>query len=145
MEVCHSFPSKDHASFHIMAEITVYSDFGAQENKVYHCFHIFPFYLPWRDGTRCHGVSFLSVEFPSQLFHSSLFTLIKSLFSSYSLSAVRVVSSAYLRLLIFLLAILIPACASSSPAFHVLYSAYKLNNIDAIYSKKNVNALPILR
>ena len=36
-------------------------------------------------------------------------------------------SSAYLRLLIFLLAILIPACASSSPAFHKMYSAYKLN------------------
>ena len=37
-------------------------------------------------------------------------------------------SSVYLRLLIFLLAILIPACASSSPAFHMMYSAYKLNN-----------------
>ena len=37
------------------------------------------------------------------------------------------VSSAYLRLLIFLPAILIPACASSSPAFCVMYSAYKLN------------------
>ena len=37
------------------------------------------------------------------------------------------VSSAYLRLLIFLLAILIPACASSSPAFRMMYSAYKLN------------------
>ena len=35
--------------------------------------------------------------------------------------------SAYLRLLIFLPAILIPACALSSPAFHVMYSAYKLN------------------
>ena len=35
--------------------------------------------------------------------------------------------SAYLRLLIFLLAILIPACASSSPAFLMMYSAYKLN------------------
>ena len=34
---------------------------------------------------------------------------------------------AYLRLLIFLLAILIPACASSSPAFLMMYSAYKLN------------------
>ena len=39
----------------------------------------------------------------------------------------KVVSSAYLRLLIFLPAILIPACASSSPAFLVMYSAYKLN------------------
>jgi len=39
----------------------------------------------------------------------------------------RVVSSAYPRLLIFLPAILIPACASSSPAFLMMYSAYKLN------------------
>ena len=39
----------------------------------------------------------------------------------------RVVSSAYLRLLIFLPAILIPACASSSPGFLMMYSAYKLN------------------
>ena len=51
------------------------------------------------------------------------FTFIKRLFSSYSLSAIRVVSSAYLRLLIFLLAILIPACAFSSPAFLMMYSA----------------------
>jgi len=55
------------------------------------------------------------------------FTVIKRLFSSSSLSAIRVVSSAYLKLLIFLLAILIPACVSSSPAFLMMYSAYKLN------------------
>ena len=36
-------------------------------------------------------------------------------------------SSAYLRLLIFLLVILTPACASSSLAFRMMYSAYKLN------------------
>ena len=51
----------------------------------------------------------------------------KRLFSSSSLSAIRVVSSAYLRWLIFLPAILIPACASSSPAFLMMYSAYKVN------------------
>ena len=56
-------------------------------------------------------------------FSLSSFTFIKRCFSSSSLSAIRVVSSAYLRLLIFLLAILIPACASSSPAFHMIYSA----------------------
>ena len=50
-------------------------------------------------------------------FSLSSFTLIKRLCISSSLSAIRVVSSAYLRLLIFLLAILIPACASSSPVF----------------------------
>ena len=47
--------------------------------------------------------------------------------SSSLLSAIKMVSSAYLRLLIFLSAILIPVCASSSPAFLVMYSAYKLN------------------
>ena len=36
-------------------------------------------------------------------------------------------SSAYLRLLIFLMTILIPACASSNLTFHMMYSAYKLN------------------
>ena len=36
-------------------------------------------------------------------------------------------SVVYLRLLTFLLAILIPPCASSSPGFHMMYSAYKLN------------------
>ena len=59
-------------------------------------------------------------------FSLSSFSLIKTLFSS-SLSAIRVVSSAYLRLLIFLPAILIPAYASSSLAFQMMYSAYKLN------------------
>ena len=44
----------------------------------------------------------------------SLSSFIKRLFSSSLLSAIRVVSSAYLRLLICLPAILIPACASSS-------------------------------
>ena len=53
------------------------------------------------------------------------FTFIKRLFSSSLLSAIRVVSSAYLRLLIFFLAILIPAYASSSPGFHLMYSAQK--------------------
>ena len=60
-------------------------------------------------------------------FSFSSFTLIKRLFSSSLLPTIRVVSSAYLRLLIFLLAILILACASSSPAFCMMYSAYKLN------------------
>ena len=201
---------------------------------VCHCFHCFPIYLPWRDGTGCHDLSFLNIELLSQLLHSplspssrgsipslqktkimasgriaswqidgktmqtdlccnvsafnmlsrlvitflprnkhllisllqspstvileprkiksdavsivspsiscevmgsdaiilvfwmlsfkqtfslSFFTFIKRLFSSFSLSAIRVASSAYLRLLIFLPAILIPACDSSRPVF----------------------------
>ena len=31
--------------------------------KVMHCFHCFPIYLPWSDGTRCHDLSSLDVEF----------------------------------------------------------------------------------
>ena len=56
-------------------------------------------------------------------FSLSSCTFIKRLFSSSLLSAIRVVSYAYLRLLIFLLAILILTCASSSQAFHMMYSA----------------------
>ena len=58
-------------------------------------------------------------------FSLSSFTFIKKLFSSSSLSVIRMLSYAYLRLLIFLLAVLIPAWASSS-LFHVMYSIYKL-------------------
>ena len=82
----------------------------------------------------CHGVmrpdamfiAFWMLSF-KPTFSLSSFTFIKRLCSSSSLSAIRVVSSAYLRLLIFLPAILIPACASSSPAFLMMYSAYKLD------------------
>ena len=59
--------------------------------------------------------------------HGSSFTFIKRFVSSSSLSSIRVVSPAYLMLLIFLPAILIPACASSRLAFYMMYSAQKLN------------------
>ena len=55
-------------------------------------------------------------------FSLSSFTFIKTLFSSSLLSAIWVVLSAYLGLLILLWAILIPPCASSNPAFHMMYS-----------------------
>ena len=45
-----------------MAAVTICSDFGAQKNKVSHCFQCFPIYLPWSDGTRCHDLTFLNVE-----------------------------------------------------------------------------------
>ena len=63
-------------------------------------------------------------------FSLSSFTLIKKLFSSSSLSAIRVVLSAYLSALIIHPAILIPACDSSSLVFCMMYSAYKLNKQD---------------
>ena len=109
-----------------MAAVTICSDFGAQANKVCHYFHCFPIYLPWSDRTRCHDLIF-ECWVLSQFFPLSSFTFNKRFFSFSSLSAIKVVSSAYLRLLIFLPATLILAWNSSNPAFCVTYSAYKLN------------------
>jgi len=53
----------------------------------------------------------------------SFFHSLKRIFSSSLLSAIRVVLELYLRLLIFFLGILIPACESSSLAFYMMYSA----------------------
>ena len=72
----------------------------------------------------------VSIVFPSichevmglDTIHDLSFLNVESL-----LSVIRVVSSVYQRLLIFLPAILIPACATSSLAFHMIYSVYKLN------------------
>ena len=60
------------------------------------------------------------------VFSLSSFTF-KKLFNFSSLSAIRLVSSAYLRLLIFSPTILIPACELSRLIFHMMYSACKLN------------------
>ena len=109
-----------------MTAVTICSDFGALQNKVSHYFQHFPIYFPWSDGIRCIIWVFWMLSF-KPAFSLSSFTFIKSLFSSSSLSAIRVVSSAYVRLLIFFPGILIPACASSSPGFLMMYSAYKLN------------------
>ena len=38
------------------------------QNKVWHCFHCFPIYFPWSDGTRCHDLSFLNVELYANFF-----------------------------------------------------------------------------
>ena len=66
---CHSFPSKEQVPFNFMAAVSICSDFGAQENKVCHCF---PIYLPWRDGTKCHELNLLKILLLLWLF---LFTL----------------------------------------------------------------------
>ena len=109
-----------------MAAVTICSDFRAPKYKVYTVSTVSP--------TICHEVMglhamifvFWILSF-KPTFPLSSFTFIKRLFSSSSLSAIRVVSSAFLRLLIFLLAILIQSYASSSWEFLMMYSAYNLN------------------
>ena len=95
----------------------------------YHYSFLFPF--AW--NTFCHPLTLslcILIWFVWMLsfkpaFSLSSFTFIKRLFSSSSLSAIKVVLSAYLRL--FFPAISIPACELSNPAFCTMYSAYKLN------------------
>ena len=87
---------------------------------VWHRFHSFPIYLPEVMLPDAMILVFWMLSF-KPTFSLSCFTFIKKLFSSSSLSAIRVVSSAYMRLLIFLLAILIPACCSSRAWYWIVW------------------------
>ena len=82
------------------------------------------------------------------VFSLSSFTLIQRLFSFSSLSAIRVASFAYLWLLIFLSAILIPAFEASSLAFCMMYFACKLNkqgdNVQLGYTPFSILNFPIV-
>ena len=109
-----------------VAAVTICSDFVAPAPKIKSVT------ISTFSPSICHGVMgpdlivFWMLSF-KPAFSLYSFTLINRLFSSSLISAIRVVSSEYLKLLIFLPAILIPACESSSPAFRMMYSAYKLN------------------
>ena len=121
VEVYHPFPAKKQSSSDLMAAVTICNDFRAQEEETCHYFHLHPFYLPWSNGADAMILVFLIFSFklapsPSK---GSLVPL--------CLLPIRVISSAYLRLLMFLLPILIQACNSSSPAFLMMCSAYRLN------------------
>ena len=108
-----------------MVALNICNDFGTQENKVYHCLHFSP--------SICHelmGLDAMILFFECWVlsaFSLCSFIFIKRLFSFSLLSAIRAVLSAYLRLLIFLTAILIPAYTSSNLAFCMMYSAHELN------------------
>ena len=113
------FSFKEEVSFKLVAAVKVHSDFGAQVNKICHCFHLIPIIFPWSDGTKCHDLCFLNIK---PVFSVSSFTLTERLFSSSLLSPLKVVLSVYLKLLV-----LIPACDSLSLAFHIMYCVQKLN------------------
>ena len=113
--------------FYSMAAVTIRNDLGAQEEEICHYFHTLAFCLPCSSGAGCHDLSFLIFILRLSLSLSS-FSLIKRLFSSSSLSALRVVSSAHLRLLMPLPPMWISACHSSTPAFLMMCSVQGLNN-----------------
>ena len=123
VKIGHSFSSKEQAFFNFMAEITICSDLEPPKIK-----------SDTVSPSICHEVMgpdvmvfvFWMLSFKPS-FSLSSFTFIKRLFSSSLFSAIRVVSSVYLSLLIFLPAILIPVCPSSSLAICRMYPACKLN------------------
>ena len=116
-EVCHIFPSKVQVSFNVMAAITVCSDSGTPNMVSITASTFPPFYLPWSDGNKCHDLHFFLMLSFKPTFSLSSFTLIKRIFSFSSFSATRMVSSAYLRLLMFLPGFLIPVCDSPAQDF----------------------------
>ena len=56
-------------SFSFMAAVTICSDLGAQEYKICHGFHFFPFYLPRSHGTK----QIVSIQSLQLLSHVQLF------------------------------------------------------------------------
>ena len=81
-----------------MPAITVHSDSGAQENKICHCSSFPPSICHEVMGPDAMILVFFMLSFKPAFSLSSL-TLMKKLFSSSSLSAIKLVSSVYLRLL----------------------------------------------
>ena len=78
-----------------MVAITICWDFGAEINKVCHCFHCFPIYLHEVVGPDALILVFWMLSF-KPTFSLSSFTFIKRLFSSSLLSAIKMVSFVYL-------------------------------------------------
>ena len=91
--------------------------FGAQENKVSHCF---PIYLPLSDGTKYHDLCFLNVEFWINFF-TVLFPLHQEAvqFFSFCLNGCVIWVSKAIDIS--------PSNLNFSLAFQMMYSEYKLN------------------
>ena len=114
-----------------MAAITICSIFGAQEEKICQCFYFL--YSIYHEVLGLDAMILcLNAKFQASFFFTFLFHLHQEALSlsSSSLSTLRMVSSAYLRLLVYLLEFCLPACDSSGPTFCMMYPAYKLNKQD---------------
>ena len=57
------FPRSKHLLISWLPTVIVPSDFGAQENKICHCFHFFLIYLPGSEVNGCYDLHFLDTEF----------------------------------------------------------------------------------
>ena len=127
-----------------MTAVMICSDFGAPKIKSDTVSTVSPSISHEVMGSDAMIFVFWMLSF-KPTFSLSSFSFFKRLFGSSSLSAIRMVSSAYLRLLIFLPAIFIPTCALSSLTFLMMYSAYShistVTTIVIIVNKKVRNAV----
>ena len=130
----HSSVDRNLGCFHVLAMVN-----SAAMNSVIHVslsILVSSGYMP-KSGIAGHMVvlfiAFYGISIPSAIvakssfklaFSLSCFTLNKKLFNS--LPATIGISSAYMKLLIFLREILIPDCDSSGPTLHMMYSSWKL-------------------
>ena len=122
-----------------MVAVTDCGDFGAQENKICHCFHFFPFYFPWTDGPGCHDLSFFWVS--SLLFHSpppsSRGSSVPLPFLLIEWCHLHIWGCWYFS---HRLSIIIPACDSSSLAFCMMYFTYRVSQVVLAVKNPPANA-----
>ena len=141
--VCYSYHLKNVPQFVVIhtvkgfgivnkAEVDALQWFWSPRKENLSLFPLFPHLLAmkWRDWVPWSIFWMLSFKPGFYLLSHAL----KRLFSSSSLFAIRVVSSVYLSLLLFLLASLIPACDWSIKTFLMMYSALTLKSKVTIYS-----------
>ena len=108
-----------------MPALTVCSDFGDQENEVFHCFPCFPIDMPRNDGTGCHDLKFFECWVLSQVFHSPL-----SLSSRSSSVPLHFLPQGWCHVHIwrwYFSGNLDSNLRFFQLAFYMMYSAYKLN------------------
>ena len=105
-----------------MIAVIICCNFWAIENKVSHCFQFFSIYLHGVKGPDIMNLVFWMLRFkPAFSLSSFILTKRLSTIRVVGFFTIRVVSSAYLRLLIFLPAILIPVCESSNLGFCMIW------------------------
>ena len=104
--------------YHLTLLTTIHFQSGYIINLLFSCWIVF-------DSLQTHGLQNTSLLCPSLSpgVGSNSFPLSRW----FCCPLIRVVSFAYLRLLIFFPAILIPVCELSSPAFCMMHSEHKLN------------------
>ena len=118
-----------------MAAVTICSDFGAQKNKIWHCFHCFPIYFPWSDGTGCHDLRFLPYDpsIPVQGIHTEETTIETDTCTPMFIAALFIVARTWRQ----------PRCPPADEWIRKLWHIYTMEYYSAI--KKNAFELILMR